>query len=249
MPSEKSLAIVLRVIEFSETSIIATLFTREFGKISALAKGARRPKSPFEAALDLCALCRIVFLAKSSDSLDLLTEARLERRFRAAQRDLARLYAGFYVVELLNELTDKGDPHPDLFDLADATLLSLDEDGDVAALVLRFELVALRWLGHLPSLDACSQCGTPIEPNGRISLAPTAGGVLCPNCRPGQRQVVSLSPAAWNTLRVFAAATTSELPELAAGTKGEVRGVLNHYLAHHLGHRPRLHDFLGMLVR
>lgn len=249
MPSEKSLAIVLRTVEFSETSVIATLFTRDFGKISALAKGARRLKGPFEGALDLCCVCRIVFLAKSSDALDLLTEAKLERRFRAAQRDLARLYAGFYIAELLHELTDKGDPHPDLFDLADATLLSLDGDGEPSALVLRFELVALRLLGHLPSLDACSQCGTPIEPDGRVSLAPMAGGVLCPNCRPGQRQVVSVSAAAWNTLRVFAAATASDLPELPAATRGEVRGVLNHYLAHHLGHRPRLHDYLGMLIR
>ena len=248
MPSEKTLAIVLRTVDFSETSVVATLFTREFGKIGALAKGAKRPKGPFEAALDLLSVCRIVFLAKSSDALDLLTEARLERRFRAAQSDLARLYAGFYIAELLNELTDKGDPHPDLFDLADATLFSLDNGEDVAALVLRFELVALRLLGHLPALDTCSQCGTPIEPDGRVALAPTAGGALCPDCRPGQRQVVSVSAAAWNTMRVFAAATANELPELAAGTRGEVRGVLNHYLAHHLGHRPRLHDYLGMLI-
>ena len=88
MSSEKTLAIVVRVVEFSETSCVVTLFTRDFGKIGALAKGARRPKSPFESALDLLAVCRIVFLHKSSESLDLLTEAKLERRFRAATRDL-----------------------------------------------------------------------------------------------------------------------------------------------------------------
>src|SRR4029079_2814514 len=92
-----------------------SLFTEKFGKISALAKGARRPKGPFESALDLLAVVRIVFLHKSSDALDLLTEAKLERSFRAADRDLSRLYAGYYVAELLTELTDAGDPHPDLF--------------------------------------------------------------------------------------------------------------------------------------
>src|SRR5204863_4232737 len=99
-------AIVLRLVEFSETSLVTTLFTEDFGKVGALAKGARRPKSAFEGALDLLALVRILFLRKSSDSLDLLTEARLERRFRSAQRDLPRLYAGYYVAELLAELTD-----------------------------------------------------------------------------------------------------------------------------------------------
>src|SRR5262245_4333854 len=92
MASEKSSAIVLRTVEFSETSLVVTLFTRDFGKVTALAKGARRPKGPFESALDLLAVVRIVFLRKSSDVLDLLTEAKLDRRFRAAGRDLNRLY-------------------------------------------------------------------------------------------------------------------------------------------------------------
>src|SRR6478672_5481893 len=119
MPSEKSRTIVLKVIEFSETSCVVTLFTEDFGKVGALAKGARRPKGPFEGALDLLALVRIVFLRKSSDALDLLTEARLERRFRPNSGDLSSLYAAYYVAELLGELTDDYDPHPELFDAAD----------------------------------------------------------------------------------------------------------------------------------
>jgi DNA repair protein RecO (recombination protein O) len=126
MSSEKTLAIVIRIVEFSETSCVVTLFTRDFGKIGALAKGARRQKSSFESALDLLGVCRIVFLHKSSEALDLLTEAKLERRFRAASRDLTRLYAGYYIAELLRDLTDRGDPHPDLFDAANEALLALE---------------------------------------------------------------------------------------------------------------------------
>src|SRR5207253_10760688 len=101
MSSEKATALVLRVVEFSETSSVVTLFTREFGKISGLAKGARRPKGPFESALDLLALCRIVFLRKSPGTLDLLTEAKLLKRFRPRAGELFNLYAGYYVAELL----------------------------------------------------------------------------------------------------------------------------------------------------
>ena len=78
MAAEKTQAIVLKMIEFSETSCIVTLFTEGFGKVGALAKGARRPKGPFEGAIDLLALIRIVFLRKSSEALDLLTEAKLD---------------------------------------------------------------------------------------------------------------------------------------------------------------------------
>ena len=99
MPSEKANAIVLRVVDYSETSCIATLFTREFGKVRGLAKGARRPKGPFESALDLLAHCRIVFLHKPSEALDLFTEAKLLRRFRPVGRDLANWYAGGAVLQ------------------------------------------------------------------------------------------------------------------------------------------------------
>ena len=99
---------------------------------AALAKGARRPKGPFESALDLLAICRVVFLHKSSDTLDLLTEAKLEKRFRASTRDLSRLYAGYYVAELLNELTDIADPHPELFEAAIFTLAELNAEGLLA---------------------------------------------------------------------------------------------------------------------
>jgi len=249
MSAEKSLAIVVRTIEFSETSVVATLFTEKFGKISALAKGARRPKGPFESALDLLAVVRIVFLHKSSGALDLLTEAKLERRFRAAARDLSRLYAGYYVAELLTELTDEGDPHADLFSAADRTLARLDADAPVAPTLLDFELTALRLLGHLPSLHDCVGCGNPVEAAGRIAFGLIVGGVLCPSCRPGQRQVVSISAPALVAMRKLTKETdeNTEPTELEPKVRGELRGILSSYLAHLLGHKPRMHDYLRTL--
>lgn len=254
MSTEKSLALVLRVIDFSETSVVSTLFTRDFGKIQGLAKGARRPKGPFESALDLLCLCRLVFVRKSSDALDLLTEAKLERRFRAAESDLSRLYAGYYVAELLDELTDNGDPHPELFDLACHTLAALDGSAGnatapVAALVLVFELSALRILGHLPQLEQCVECGTAIQPQGRVAFGMLTGGVLCARCRPGKSQVVSLTQGAWQLLRQMSRSEQG-IPTTDPDRRayGEVRGVINQYLSHLLGRRPRMHEYLGILA-
>ena len=249
MSSEKTLAIVIRVVEFSETSCVVTLFTREFGKIGALAKGARRPKSPFESALDLLAVCRIVFLHKSSEALDLLTEAKLERRFRSATRSLSRLYAGYYVAELLRELTDTGDPHPALYDAADQALWELDDNTEVLRVVLRFELTALSLLGHVPSLQGCAACGTAVEVAGRVPFGQLAGGLLCPRCRTGQRQVVSVTAGAIQVLQQFAAvdAQAWRQVDMDARTSGELRGLMNQYLCNLLGHRPRMHQYLGLL--
>jgi DNA repair protein RecO (recombination protein O) len=249
MSSEKADALVLRVVEWSETSSIVTLFTREFGKVGAVAKGARRPKGPFESALDLLALCRIVFLHKSSDALDLLTEAKLLRRFRPPGHDLASLYAGYYVAELLLELTDEDDPHPELFDAADQTLLGLSSGGRVARLILRFEMTALRVLGHLPSLSQCADCSEPVVDAARMAFGLLDGGVLCGNCRVGKRQVVSVSRGVIEALRIYAEENDDawQTTDPAGGLRSELRAVLNQYINHLVGHKLKLHDFLGTL--
>src|SRR3954470_10270307 len=122
MAAEKALAVVLRTTDWSESSRIATLWTREFGKVRALAKGGRRLKSSFENALDLLTVCSIVLLRKSSGSLDLLTEAQVRERFSPLRHDLQALYGAYYTAELLGDWTEDYDPHPALFDAALATL-------------------------------------------------------------------------------------------------------------------------------
>ncbi len=255
--TEKTDAIVLRVIDFSETSCVVTLFTRDFGKISALAKGARRPKGPFEAALDLLAVCRIVFIHKSTDALDLLTEAKLSRRFRSASKDLSRLYAAYYVSELLKELTEEADPQHDLYDVAEAAIRALDSGAAPARQVLRFEMATLRILGHMPQCNVCVECGKDVfaeaENNGgekkRIAFGQVAGGVLCKRCRIGQRKVVLVTPNVVKSMRVFADAESDQWRDLNTDsqTMGELRGVLNYYFAALLGRRPRMQPYLNAL--
>jgi DNA repair protein RecO (recombination protein O) len=249
MSTEKASAIVIRVVDFSESSLVVTLFTREFGKIGALAKGAKRLKGPFESALDLLALCRIVFLHKTSEALDLLTEAKLLRRFRPQNKDLLNLYAGYYVAELLGELTDENDPHPELFTLADETLAALAAGEPVARLVIRFELGMLRLLGHMPSLDVCAACGVPMTAAGRIAFGQLDGGVLCDKCREGKKQVVLVSAGVLKTMAQLADPETQTWQRMEINSRmlGELRGVLNHYLLNLLGRKPRLHEYLGVL--
>lgn len=240
---------MLRRVEFSETSLIVTLMTRELGKMHGLAKGARRLKSPFESALDLLAVCRIVFLRKSSEALDLLTEAKLARSFRPAGHDLSSLYAAYYVAELLDGLTDDYDPHPELFDLADETLLALSQGEPVARRLLRFELGALALVGHAPSLATCVECGRRVETEGRVAFGQLDGGVLCRACRGGRRQVAAVGPAALQTMARLGDLNNPawQRMRIDSRTYGELRGVLNHYVSNLLGRKPRLQDYLGSI--
>jgi DNA repair protein RecO (recombination protein O) len=238
----------LRSIEVFETSLVVTLFTRELGKVSALAKGGRRPKSAFQGGLDLLGVSDIVVYPKASEALDLLVEAAPVERFAPLRRDLAALYAGYYLAELLSELTDVHDPHPRLFDAARITLRHLGDAELRSRRVLRFELACLRELGLMPALEACAHCGAVIEGIGEsVWFGLASGGVLCDACRTGQPHVATVSAADLEAIRALASPGPAwrELdasPARLAPVKETVGAVISHVL----GHRPRLRPLLGV---
>ncbi|MCA9027369.1 MAG: DNA repair protein RecO [Planctomycetaceae bacterium] len=189
MSQEKTDALVIRLADWSESSRVVTLFTRDFGKISALAKGAKRLRSAFEAGLDLLSESRIVFLRKSSSSLDILTESQLIARFQPSSSSLTSLYGGYYVAELLSGLSEEYDPHPHLYQVATDTLRSLESDEDAQPALLRFELVLLNEIGSLPEFDACLVCGCPVNEQRTFAFWVNQGGLICANCqRPAYQQ-------------------------------------------------------------
>jgi DNA repair protein RecO (recombination protein O) len=246
MAAEKAQALVLRTTDWSESSRIATLWTREFGKVRVLAKGGRRLKSSFENALDLLTVCSIVFLRKSSGSLDLLTEAQVVQRFPRLGRDLAALYGGYYVAELLGEMTQEYDPHPTLFDEAAATLgaLGAPEEPAVGPRLARFEMVLLRELGYVPALEACAGCGGELK-EGWLGFSPAAGGVVCGRCRGKAVAVFPLSTGAWNMLRALGGRGEAWRRPWDRQVRAEVRQALNQHVTWILGRRPRLIPYLG----
>ncbi len=258
MSSEKSEAIVLRAVPWSETSLVVTLWTKDFGKVSAIAKGARRIRSPFESALDLLAHSSVVFIVKSGDVLDLLTEAKLIRRFRSGQKHLLNLYAGFYVAELLLRFTEENLAIPELFDYAKKTLESLDTRDDVGEIVLRFELHLLRLLGHAPSVHACASCGE--VPNNvvtadlsarAISFGIEAGGILCAQCLAGQRSVVRIRESTRLHLLDILQGSFDEqanLQTIPNECKREVRTLINRFVESLLNRSFDLHPFLEDLA-
>ena len=258
MSSEKSEAIVLRAVPWSETSLVVTLLTKDFGKTSGIAKGARRIRSPFESALDLLAHSSVVFIAKSGDVLDLLTEAKLIRRFRSGQKRLLNLYAGFYVAELLLRFTEEGVPLPEIFEYTKETLESLDSRNDVGEIVLRFEFHLLRMLGHAPSMDTCVFCGEGFDTDGSIASEATfrsfsieAGGVLCNRCLPGQRSIIRIREKTRNHLLVLLRTSFHDarcLEPIPVVCKREIRTVATRFLCSLLNRSFDLHPFLEDLA-
>lgn len=263
MESEKTPAIILKVVDFSETSCVVTLFTHSLGKITALAKGARRPKGPFESAIDVLAVCHVVFLHKTTGAMDLLTEAKLDRRFRSAARDLQRLYSGYYLVELLRTLTDEADPHPEVFEHAMKALHAIDGDGDVARSVFEFECGLLQALGHTPMLTRCVACGINKTRIERVHFGLADGGLLCNDCSRGKSAIKILGSDCLQFMMdqfgvtLESASTFSDSnveqgdnPEQSFHSRPgypEARQVMNQYLNYLVGHQIRLQKYIENL--
>lgn len=211
MSSEKTTAIILKVVDYSETSCVITLFTRTSGKISGLAKGARRPKGPFHGAIDVLSISQVLFLPRKSASLDLLTEARLVRRFRPCQWSLTRLYAGYYIAELLLETLEPHASMPELFAQTVRSLSDLQVTEDqwgylpASTIVMHFELQLLGHLGQQLELEHCGGCGKPIDETtseaSRRFFSVIDSSLICPACASGRRQLIELNVEQWQLLK------------------------------------------------
>jgi DNA repair protein RecO (recombination protein O) len=242
MSTEKTDALVIRLADFSESSKVVTLFTRQFGKVAGLAKGAKRLRGPFEAALDLLSECRVVFIRKSSGGLDLLTEAQLIRRFQPAGRDLNALYGGYYVAELLDGLTEVHDPHPELYDAAVASLAQLAAEGDPRIPILQFELRVLSEIGNLPEFEACSVCQRPIVEGDAARYWVSQGSLLCTDCGRPEYQHTEMHSRTIALLRTLMESNGSPASPLTIAPQQfrELRHLLTAAISHVLERRPKM---------
>jgi DNA repair protein RecO (recombination protein O) len=173
-------AFVLHQWDWSETSLILDLFTREQGRVAAVAKGAKRPYSqlrpvlmPFQRLLVLTAR------PKAEEGADILTLRSAEYAGAGATLPAARLVTGFYLNELLMKLLARGDPHERLFDAYADTLLALAAADDEAPL-RAFELLLLRETGVLPDLACITTTQEPVRPDRGYRLQGEVGLVAAP---------------------------------------------------------------------
>jgi len=152
METERADGIVLRVQPVTESSLLVLWFTREFGKLKTLAKGARRTKSQMRGRLDLFYEDEITFLRSRRSDLHLLNECFLENPHPALRASVPVLTAASHVCELVDALTVVEDAHPDLFSLLAEMLTSLETSVTPAQLIW-FELQAFAVTGWKPVFD------------------------------------------------------------------------------------------------
>jgi DNA repair protein RecO (recombination protein O) len=238
--SAKLLAVVLRTVDYGERDRVVTLLSRERGKLSAFARGARSSQRRFGGALEPFNLLSTELTERGGD-LWVLESAQVERAFGAVRGDLARIACASYAVELARELVRDAEPHEDLFDRVVSYLERLDAAPAEPWDLRRFELDALRAAGLMPSLDGCARCGRP-SGDAPTRFDPAQGGVLCAEClpfaAPGSPEVSVDALAALRRLQ------RGEPAGAPASTAAQARTILGTYLEHQLGKRLLARRFL-----
>jgi DNA repair protein RecO (recombination protein O) len=224
-------AFVLHRYDWSESSLIVEVFTREHGRIALVAKGAKRPSSNFRPVL---LPLQPLHLAFGGDA-EIRTLKSAEWVGGQVMPTGDALLAGFYLNELLLRLLARDDPHPLLFDAyADAVAVLASGHGEALEPALRsFELLLLREIGLLPALDLETGTQAPLEPGLRYSLLPE-GGVVRTGEADGRP---TLTGEQWIALQ-RALEQPAPFPaalRLAAAALGELKPQLRAVLNYHCG--------------
>ena len=248
--------ICLRKFEYSETSQILTLFARSQGLVRVIAKGAHRTTkadaSKFGGGIDLLNVGETVFTVQPERDLGTLTEWNLREGHPDLRRNLRGLYLGFYAAELVGLLVEERDPHPDLFDRLEETLLELGTPRSEQVFIA-FQMDLLREAGYLPELSACSSCGTVLGTHHSApstSFAPARGGVVCRNCEDAFPDRVTFDARLLGIMQYVlklppkSNGTPRRLPGLTRHQTDPINRILAEHVEHTLGHRLRLPRFV-----
>ncbi|HET6439170.1 MAG TPA: DNA repair protein RecO [Anaeromyxobacter sp.] len=242
----KLTAFVLRTVDYGESDRVVTLLSRERGKVSAFARGARASRRRFGGALEpFTLLAAEVRVRHGSDLLGLDGVAVL-RGYGRIRADLARIACAAYAVELSRELVKDAEPHDELFELLEAYLDLLEAAPARPAALRAFELWALRAAGLAPRLDACACCGGELDGAARaVRFDPGHGGALCAACARTVPIAPLLSRSAADALARLQQGGLPAAAEPLSPTAGrELRDALGAFLAHHLGRTLSARRFL-----
>ena len=153
MPIQKAEGIILRRIKYSETSLIVTLYTREYGKIGLIAKGARNPKSKFVGSLEPASCVSIIYYHKEGRDLQMLSEVDSMRSNSSIINSIRKIAVAFAIVNLIDSVVTESESNEDIFDLLKESLLALNDREIDIPILWYFEINLLRQIGFEIDVD------------------------------------------------------------------------------------------------
>ena len=230
-------AIIIHSIKHGDSSLIVHVLTRENGRNSLIAKGARSKKPRFGAALEVMSHSEVIYSQKSTREIQILREARIINSFLPIRNNLERTALGLAVCELLRMVTPVAEPSSEIFDIAIHALESISTTKkNVRNHFWRFELELLRPLGIGLSLTNCIQCGRipTAEKDKEVEFDSANGAVRCSECKIGSG--ITLPMEAYRVLEFLNRINIKAVENIAISKRAEavIKSTLSYHLRMHL---------------
>jgi DNA repair protein RecO (recombination protein O) len=241
-------AVVLRKTALGEADCILTLFTPHLGKIRAVAKGVRRPKSRLGGHVEW--LVHSQMLLARSKGLDIVSQSQTVDSFVPLRGDLWLTSAALYVVELVDRFAVEAQENQPLFRLLVDVLGGLCRARHPDLVLRCFELHLFEHIGYQPELHECVVCHSSVQP-GDNYFAPGGGGVICPGCRSGEFGLSRLSLDALKVLRFLQSSGCADADRLriSAELSAELKLLLRRYIRYLLEREVKSADWLDRLEK
>jgi DNA repair protein RecO (recombination protein O) len=241
---QKCEGIVIRTTDYGENNKIVTLYTREWGKIGVMARGAKKPNSRLSAVTQL--FTHGYFLLKRGSGLGSLQQGEMISSMRSIGEDIFLTAYASYIVELTDKCTEDHKPNPFHFELLYQTLNYMNEGYEPDILMNIYEMKMLNVMGLYPILNQCSVCGSA---DGHFSFSIREGGFICHRCLSKDPYHFKLSPAAVKLLRLFYHIDLSRLGNISVKqeTKDELKNVITAYYEEYSGLHLKTKKFLNSM--
>ena len=187
MQEVRTRALVLRGFDYGESDRLVHLYTEQLGRVSAIAKGAKRSRRRFPGTLEILTIADVRLIDPPRASLLRLEAARTVEPFEKLAQDLGRFAIACLLCELLDRLTGEREAHPELFRFAVGALGTLREEQPDRLLALLVLAKTLAWLGYRPQLERCGVCSVALlDTAGVVAFDPRHGGAVCARCAPSE---------------------------------------------------------------
>jgi DNA repair protein RecO (recombination protein O) len=242
----KDEAICIRAVDYSETSQIVTFFTRANGKVGAIAKGSKRPRSAFDGAIEVFSHGTIVFSDANREKLATLTEFDQQPAFPSLSTNLFAFNCCLFAAELTERMTEDYDPHPQLFEHLLELLKNILDTGhqsrDTIALLILFQLSLLREVGLQPIVNACANCKTRCDiraASDEVYFSSSANGLICRDCEGSFPDKIKITPASAECL-----GNINMIPNADEETLREIEKALVYHFTELLGRRPKMAKYV-----
>lgn len=203
--------LILRGRDYNETDRLLTVFGRDMGKLSCIARGVRRPNSRLKAGTQLFSYATLTF-APTRGTLNLITQSEAKNVHAEIRADLTKIAVASYISEMLDAVLPDAKPQPQVFILAEAMFTLLAADAEPFLVLSCFRVRLLNLLGFRLNFEQCAGCGAGAA---TFAVSPARGGLLCPVCAakanlPSKSVKISagaarllLGLADWDLRRVF----------------------------------------------